>query len=138
MKERGSASLEMAVITPVLLATVLLAVFAGRVALAHQSADLAASSAARAASLERTATNANKQATQIAATTMAGQGLTCSSLRVTTDTSGFAKPVGTPATVQTHIECQLNLSDLTAPGIPGSITIQAQGSSPIDTYRGRG
>jgi hypothetical protein len=61
----------------------------------------------------------------------------CTSQRVAANTSGFAAPVGTPATVTATVTCIADLSDLSIPGLPGSRTITATMSSPIDTYRER-
>ena len=53
------------------------------------------------------------------------------------DSSGFARPVGTPATVSVSITCVVNLSDVAIPGLPGTLPIAETISSPLDTYRGR-
>jgi hypothetical protein len=61
----------------------------------------------------------------------------CSSQWVDIDTGGLAAPVGTPAKVTATVTCIADLSDLSMPGLPGSRTITATMSSPIDTYRER-
>ena len=61
----------------------------------------------------------------------------CDSQRVDVDTRGFGAPVGTPAKVTATVTCIADLSDISIPGLPGTRTITATMSSPIDTYRER-
>ena len=135
--ERGSATIEAVIIVPALMLFVALLIAAGRVQLAHQSVDAAAAEAARAASISRTAGEAQTRATVSGAQALANQGLRCASTSVTVDTAGFAVPVGTPATVSATINCVVALDDVALPGLPGTITVEATVRSPLDTYRGR-
>jgi Flp pilus assembly protein TadG len=116
---------------------VALIVFAGRVAIANQAVGAAANDAARTASISRTQAQALEVARTAAATALTNQDLNCRSVTVSVDTTGFAAPVGTPASVQATVSCVVNLSDLSAPGIPGTRTVTATMSSPLDTYRER-
>ncbi len=138
-REQGSAVLEAAVGAPALLLFVALILMAGRVAIAHQAVESAASEAARTASVARTQGEAEHDATDAAANTLNSQHLRCVSSRVTVDTTGFAAPVGTPAMVTATVHCAVNLADLSVPGIPGNrtLTVTATMSSPLDTYRER-
>lgn len=135
--ERGSATIETIIIVPALMLFIALIVAAGRVQLAHQSVDAAAAEAARAASISRTASEAQTRATASGNQSLANQGLKCATTSVTVDTSGFAVPVGTPATVSATISCVVALDDVALPGLPGTITVEATVRSPLDTYRGR-
>ena len=72
-----------------------------------------------------------------ATSSLANQKLQCTTKSVSVDTSGFASPVGTPATVTATVTCVVNLSDVAVPGLPGTRTITATMSSPLDTYRER-
>jgi Flp pilus assembly protein TadG len=135
--DRGSAVIEAAIGVPAFMLFVALIIGAGRVAITHQSVLAAAAEAARSASIERTQTAANQAATQAAAAALANQKLQCVSTQVTLDTTGFASPVGTPATVTATVTCVVNLSDVAVPGLPGALTITETMSSPIDTYRER-
>lgn len=135
--ERGSAVVEAAVGAPAFLLFVALIVLAGRVAIAHQAVESAANEAARTASIARTQSEADHDATAAAASTLESQDLRCVRSQVTVDTTGFAAPVGTPASVTATVRCTVNLSDLSLPGVPGSRTVTATMSSPIDTYRER-
>lgn len=133
--ERGSASLELAVLAPALLVLLALIIVAGRVAVVHQAVEGAAAQAARAASLERTAGAAADRAHAVAGATLANAGLHCAGASVSVDTSGFAVAVGTPARVTATVTCTVDLAGLATPVGPTTITRSA--SSAIDTYRER-
>ena len=135
--ERGSAAIETVVVVPAFVLFVLLIVYAGRLAVTEQAVEAAAGEAARAASIARTAGQAQRDATTGAAASLRNQGLTCVSQHVAVDTSGFATPVGSPARVSATVTCQVDLSDLALPGLPGARAVTATLTSPIDTYRGR-
>lgn len=135
--ERGSVSLELVVLTPGLLLVIGVLIYGGRLELAKQSVQSAASQAAREASIARTQPEANSAADAAATRSLAEQGLNCVSSSVSVDTSGFASPAGTPATITAEVTCVVNLSDLAVPGIPGSQTVTATADSPLDTYRER-
>ena len=136
-QDRGSLSLETAILAPVLLGFLMLVVAAGRIHLADNTLDDAARNAARAASLERDAATAQAQGNQAAQQTLQDQGLHCSSLTVDVPGQGFQTAIGTPASVTVTITCQLQLSDLLVPGLPGTKPITASFTSAIDPYRGR-
>jgi len=135
--ERGSYSLEAAILTPAIIALLLAMVAFGRVTDAEGAVDAAARAAARAASLERTATAAQSAARSAARHSLTGDGITCRTSSVVVDTSGYALTVGQEASVTATIACTADLSDIGIPGLPGSKTLTASWTSPLDTYRGR-
>ena len=135
--ERGSVTLEAVILIPAFLLFVALVIAAGRVAVARQGVQTAAAEAARQASIARTAGEATAKAQTGAQQTLADQQLQCLSSSVVTDTSGFAAPVGTPASVSATVTCQVDLAGVAIPGLPGSLTITASFQSPLDTFRGR-
>lgn len=135
--DRGSATLEAVIIMPTFMLFVALIITAGRVQMARQSVDAAAVEAARAASISRTAGEAQSRASASGNQALTNQGLRCTSTSVSIDTSGYSVPVGTPASVSATIVCILDVSDVAIPGLPGTITITRSASSPLDTYRGR-
>lgn len=135
MGERGSAALEMAVVAPALLGIIALMIFGGRYALATQTVNAAAAAAARAASIERTAGTAKSSAAATAAATLSNQDLRCVSTQVDVDTSGFATEVGQAAMVEVSVTCAVSMAGLV--GMPGSLTLSATASSPLDIYRER-
>jgi Flp pilus assembly protein TadG len=133
----GSAALETAILAPPMLVFLFMAIFAMRFEVAAGAVESAAHDAARAASISRTAAAAHAAATTTAYSSLDRQGLRCSSLSLTVNTSEFSRPVGTPANVYVSIECVVALGDIAAPGIPGSRTVTATFVSPLDRYRGR-
>lgn len=135
--ERGSVSVEMVILGPVLLFFVLAVFFAGRYALAQQSVQAAAAEAARAASIARSAGEASGAATGAASASLANQDVRCATQSVSVDVSAFSSSPGTPGLVSATVSCQVDMSDLAFPGIPGNRTLEATMSSPLDTYRGR-
>ena len=136
-KERGSATVELALIAPGFLLLLTLTILAGRVVLAGGSVEQAAGAAARAASLARNPATAQTDAVTTAQDMLAGQHLRCATTTVTVDTSGFAVPLGRPAQVTATVTCEVALSDLALPGFPGSRRLVASARSPLDAFRGR-
>lgn len=136
-RDGGSATIEAVIGVPAFLLFVGLIIFAGRVAIAHQVVESAAAAAARSASIARTQQAAIADAQTTAAGSLTDQDVHCVTQQVHVDTTGFAAPVGTPAKVTASVSCVVDLADLAVPGVPGTRTITATMSSPIDTYRER-
>ncbi|WP_328384194.1 pilus assembly protein (plasmid) [Micromonospora zamorensis] len=136
-RDRGSTSIELAIITPAVLAIFATAVIGGRVNLARQAVEAAVFDAARTASLARTAADAQATANRAAGSTLDAQGLSCASLNVSVSTGGFSVPVGQPATVTVTVVCEARFTDVALPGMPGGATLSASFTSPLDTYRSR-
>lgn len=134
--DNGSVSLELAILGPGFLLFILAVVFCGRVAVAGQAVDQAASEAARTASVARSKVEADSTAQAAAENTLRDQDLRCHRLTVQVDTSGFNTPVGTPASVSVVVTCDVQVGDL-RPAITVSRTVTGSASSPLDTYRQR-
>ncbi|MFF8610948.1 TadE/TadG family type IV pilus assembly protein [Streptomyces sp. NPDC015346] len=135
--DRGSYALETAALAPVMIGLLLLMIAFGRVTDADGAVDSAARAAARAASLERDAPSAQAEALAAATRSLQGEGITCRTSSVAVDTAGYSLDIGVEANVTATIACTANLSDIGLPGLPGSKTLTASWTSPIDTYRGR-
>jgi Flp pilus assembly protein TadG len=135
--ERGSAAIEAAILAPPLLVLIGLAIVGGRIQVAGGAIEAAAHDAARAASISRTAGQAQASAHAAADATLSQQGLHCTNLSVQVDTTGFAIPVGQPGTVTVSVTCVVDFSDLVADGLPGSKTLNASFVSVLDTFRTR-
>ena len=131
--ERGSVSLELAIIAPGLLLGAL--VLAGRVETSSAIVEQAARAAARDASLARTTDAARTTALTSARRELAGS--TCVNTDVTVDTTSFAAAVGTNAAITVTVSCTVSIADLAIPGLPGTHTMTGTATSPIDTYRSR-
>lgn len=134
--DRGSATLELAVLAPALLLLLCLAVLGGRTYTAHNAVQQAAADAARAASLAGSRSVAVSTATTAARNQLSQQGLQCTPT-VTVNSSGFNVRVGTAASVSTTVNCAVQVGDLFIPGVPGTKTVSATVTSPLDTYRER-
>lgn len=135
--ERGSAAVELVLVVPALVLVLGLLVAGGRLWFARATVVEASESAARAASLARTAGEARDAGRRAGHRVLDTDGLRCAGLAVTVDVGGFGVPVGTPATVRSTVTCQVPFADLTLPGMPGSITVRSDGGASLDTYRAR-
>ncbi len=135
--ERGSTTLELVVWAPGLLLLIGLLTVAGRVNSANAAVEQAAVDAARTASSARSAAGARDRARASAQTTLAAQGLQCTTTTLTLDTSGFATRPGQSATVTATVTCPVRLADLALPGLPGTRTVSHTATSSLDTFRER-
>jgi Flp pilus assembly protein TadG len=136
-RQRGSVTLELAILGPALLALLALVIAAGRITTTGGAIEAAARDAARQASIARDPATAETSARAAATDTLSQQNLHCAALTVRVDTTGFATPIGTPAQVTARVTCVVALADLAVPGMPGSKTLRAQFASPLDRYRER-
>jgi Flp pilus assembly protein TadG len=134
--DRGNAALELVILAPVILFLLGLLIAAGRTSIAQGSVDAAARDAARQASISRSPAAAQNAALASARAALSQDSIDCAPV-VTVNVSGFAVPVGLPAQVTAHVTCQVSLSDLLVPGMPGSKTLTATFTSPLDPYRAR-
>jgi Flp pilus assembly protein TadG len=134
--DRGSATIELAVLGPGLLLLFGLILLGGRAALAGGSVEQVAAEAAREASLGRDPATARQRARNAADRTLAEQHLQCESLTITVDASGFQIPLGQPAAVTVRVGCLLRLTDLPLPGLTAR-AVSAEAVSPLDPYRSR-
>jgi Flp pilus assembly protein TadG len=137
LTDRGSASLELAILGPALLLLLGLVIAAGRIAVSGGAIEAAARDAARQASIARDPAAAATSARAAALDTLAEQDLRCATLMVRVDTAGFTAPVGASAQVTARVSCVVALADLAVPGLPGTKTLQASFASPLDSYRER-
>jgi Flp pilus assembly protein TadG len=131
-RERGSASLELVLLTPVLLVLLLLVVLGGRYAQARSDVDSAARDAARAGSLARSPEAAADAAEEAAARRLADRDIVCRELQVDLGETDF-RPGGI---VRVNVTCEVDLSDLTGLGMSSAVTFDSSFSEPIDVYRG--
>lgn len=137
--DRGSAAIELAILVPSVLLFFAAVIVAGRYSLARQAGESAAYDAARTASLARTEDAARAEARTAALNAYQAAGLTCDPLSADlVDPTGFQEPVGAPATVTVLVVCEVQYSDISMLGVPGSFRIESSFTSPLDTYRSRG
>lgn len=129
--DSGSVAVELVVLTPVLFLLALMMLVFGRVSEARQQVVEAARSGAQAAAVAPDARSAQSAAIQLATFDLFDRAHTCSGGDVLVDVSRFA-PGGS---VTVEVSCHVDLSDLSVPGVPGSTTVHASASAPIDPYR---
>jgi len=129
--ERGSISVEVAVIAPAMVFLMLLVVFAGKVSEADATVERAASNAARAASLRQYPGDAERDARDTAVANLAASGVSC--LRLTTDVDLSAFRAG--GTVAVTVRCEASMADVALLGVPGRQTFTATAVEVIDRYR---
>lgn len=135
--QAGSASVEIVILAPFIGLVILALVAMGRIAIAQQSVQNIATAAAREVSLSRTPAQAERAAQDGAQQAAAISGMRCQSLEVSIDPGGLNVPIGVIGTAQATVSCVVPLADLGVPGLPGSRTITAVASSPVDPYRER-
>ena len=123
VRDRGSASLELVLLTPALVVGWLLIVWAGRIVHDQQRVTAAAERAARAASMS-SAQRRVDVATSAALDELAGLGAGCSAPTVVVATAD--------ENVRVEVGCRLDTT-----GLPlfGSRLFTASATSPIDRYR---
>lgn len=136
-KDRGSSSVELALLVPALMVMLGLLMAGGRLWFDRTTVAEAAQTTARAASLARTAGQAVAAGVSAGRQSLDTAGLHCARPAVSVDTGAFALPVGRPGAVTSTVSCAVPFGDILLPGMPGSITIVAHGTSALDTYRSR-
>jgi Flp pilus assembly protein TadG len=124
-------TVELVVLAPLLVLFMLITVSFGRVERARQEVVAAARAGAEAASVMPSAGQAGIVASKAALPSIVDQQFTCHPFEVSTDTSNF-RPGGS---VAVSVSCSVNLSNLLVPGFPGSVSISASRSAPVDPYR---
>ena len=129
--ERGSVSVEVAVIAPALVFLLLLVVFAGKVSEADGNVERAAAEGARAASLRQNPGDAIDDAEAVVAENLVAAGVPCTHLDTIVDTSAFEAG----GTVTVTVRCEASMADVTLLGVPGTRSFSATSTEVIDTYR---
>ncbi len=128
--ERGSASVEMVLITPVLVMLLLFVVAVGRLAGARGEVDAAARDAARAAANARSAPE--QAALRAAHAALRDRGVECQTLDVGVDTTRF----GADGFVEVTVMCTVDLRAVAGIGFPVTPELRATFVAPVDRYRG--
>ena len=130
----GSITAEMVVLTPLVVLLALFVVAFGRLELASSQLDDAVRAAAQAAVIWPTTQQAQQAAAETASFTLNRDGITCSPYDVETDSSNWH----TGGSVSITLTCTVSLSQVAIPGLPGSHSITAHATAPIESFRGLG
>jgi Flp pilus assembly protein TadG len=123
-------AIELVVLVPILLLVLMLVVAAGRLVSIEGQVEAASRDAVRAATLERDARSA-ANAAAAAVQAAPPNGLSCERAKLT---GRFE--AGEVVTVT--VSCQVSWSDLSSLGLPGTKTVTASSSAPLDVYRRTG
>jgi Flp pilus assembly protein TadG len=128
---RGAVAVETAALIPVLVLVVAVAAMGWRLWWARAQLTSATESAARYVAAAGWTAHTQRQATQLIVDDLDTVGLYCTNLQAGVGVFASSdKPMITATS-----RCQMNLSDLLIPGIPGSLQITAQSSQIRDTFR---
>lgn len=130
-RDSGGVSVELVLLTPLLILILLFVVALGRLAGARLEVDGAAAQAARAAALASNPTAATAVALQTAQGALSSDHVTCAHFDVSTDTADFT-PGGDVAVT---ITCRVDLGDLSGLRLPAAESITSTANSVVDTYR---
>lgn len=130
-EERGSLSLELVILTPILVILMMFLVEVGRLVEAQGQVDGAARDAARAASIAQDYGLAQQNALQAADSDLTGSAACEAPPSVQFGGGTDLAPGGV---VNIVIHCNVNLSYLSLLGISSTKTIIGRASAPIDTY----
>jgi Flp pilus assembly protein TadG len=128
--DRGAVAVETAVGIPMLVLVIVLAASSYTAARANLDTHAVASAAARTASQTRTSAQAQAAAQKAANANLAGR---CSSHLVRVNTNAFHRGGAVTVTVS----CTVSLPGLAGLGLPGTTTLTATATSPVDLYRAR-
>jgi Flp pilus assembly protein TadG len=139
-RDRGSMSVELAIVAPALILLLLLVAAAGRVVEAQGHIDGAARDAARAASLAQTSGQAEQLAVQAAQGDL-GASSWCAGGTVAAPVTGFpaaAEVVGPGSDVRVTVSCSVNMSPFRLLGFGASMHFSGTGIAPLDPFTCRG
>jgi Flp pilus assembly protein TadG len=121
-------AVEMVLMTPVMVAFLLLVVACGRYVMVRGEVEAASRDAARAASLARDPGDALTQANSTAQGSLSGDGATCTAVRLQGDFVAGG-------TVTAILSCRVKLNDLGLIGLHGSVGVSSSSAAPLDLYR---
>lgn len=125
--ERGSMSVEVVLLAPIMLMLVLLVVLCGRWVTTEGDVDAAARDAARAASLQVTRSEAVQAANEVVERSLSGD-TTCQPPVL----SGTWEAGGR---ITVTLDCQVSYQGLGLLGVPGHADIGSSSVVPLDPYR---
>ena len=134
-EDRGSESVELAILLPIGILVLGFIVVGARIVLASDRISGVAGIAARDASIARSASRAQSIAQTSAEHALASDDLHCTNIRVAVDTSSFNAPPGTNAAIHVDVWCTIDLSDIGVTGLPGAKTLHDSATSPLDPAR---
>jgi Flp pilus assembly protein TadG len=133
--DRGSESVELAILLPIGILVLAFIVVGARIVLASDRMSGVAGIAARDASIARSPDSAQSIARTSAEQALGSDDLHCTGIRVIVDTSGFAAAPDTNPSIHVEVWCTVDLSDIGVTGLPGAKTLHDSATSPLDPAR---
>jgi hypothetical protein len=130
-RSRGSLTVELIVLAPVVFVFVVTALALGRFELAREQVVSAGRAGAQASSVVASPADAQSAAVGAVDPIVDNQSHTCAQLSVVADTSQFV-PGGS---VRVVVTCQIDFTDLLVPGFPGHAVVHEAVTAPIDPFR---
>ena len=127
----GSLTVELVVLTPVVVMFALATLAFGRLSQARQQVVEAAQAGAQAAAIGSDTSEAQQAARTAASSGILASDHTCANPQISTNVDHFV-PGGY---VVVEVTCHVELSDLLVPGLPGTTTVRASSTAPLDPYR---
>lgn len=134
--ERGSASLELVIVVPAVVAVIALLTAGWRLWSVRSQVREAAAAGARAATLARSGAEAEKAASAAIDADLETVGSSCTGPTVGIDVSAFSAPPGQGGDVGVDVTCEVPFTDLLIP-MPGALTVEGHAGSRLDSFRER-
>jgi hypothetical protein len=139
-RERGTSTVELVALAPLLAALMLFVVFCGRVAVTRNTVSRTARDAARAASIALTRDQAATAVEQTIADNFGTNASQCTHAPL--DLSAIGTDTGEPGdwdagVIEVRLTCKIPTADLGLLGIAGSKTFTALAIEPVDVWRSR-
>jgi TadE-like protein len=138
--ERGTSTVELVALAPLLAALMLFVVFCGRVAVTRNTVSRTARDAARAASISLTRDEAAIAVERTIADNFGSNAARCTHAPL--DLSAIGTDTGEPGdwdagVIEVRLTCKIPTSDLGLLGIAGTKTFTALAVEPVDVWRSR-
>lgn len=134
--ERGSASLELVIVVPAVVAVIALLTAGWRLWSVRSQVREAAAAGARAATLARSGAEAEQAASAAIDADLGTVGSSCTAPTVDIDVSAFSAPPGQGGDVVAAVTCEVPFTDLLIP-MPGALTVTGRAGSRLDSFRER-
>lgn len=134
--ERGSASLELVIVVPAVVAVIALLTAGWRLWSVRSQVREAAAAGARAATLARSGAEAEQAASAAINADLETVGSSCTGPTVGIDVSAFSAPPGQGGDVGVDVTCEVPFTDLLIP-MPGALTVEGHAGSRLDSFRER-
>lgn len=129
--EQGSASAELVVLTPLLIAFAAVLLLAARLVMAHQAVLDAARTGLEAAVVSTDSRSASANFANVALADLANSRLVCQGDDLSSNVSNFRAG----GIVSVQVACQVALASLGTPGLGGTAIVAASATGVIEPFR---